>query len=67
MMPNYGGFRAMPFEDNKIDIDHLKKVELTRSDFRALVTVLDAISTGLILPLEAAVALDKLKEIVEPK
>lgn len=57
----------MPFEDNKINIRDLQKTDITVGDIRALITVLDATSTGLILPLEAVVALDKLREIVEPR
>jgi hypothetical protein len=51
----------MPFQDNTIDIADLQNITLSVGDLKALVTVLEAIATGLILPDEATQALERLR------
>jgi hypothetical protein len=57
----------MPFEDNKINIDDLQNVSISVGDLRALVTVLEAATSHLIIPDEAATALARLQRLAERK
>jgi hypothetical protein len=57
------GESEMPFE-NKIDITDLQNVALSLSDLRALVTVLEAATSHLILPSEATEALARLRKLI---
>jgi hypothetical protein len=51
-------------KDNSIDIEHLKRADLTVGDVKAIITVLEAVTTGLILPDEANAALERLKRSI---
>lgn len=54
----------MPFE-NKIDITDLQNVTLSLSDLRAIVTLLEAATSHLILPPEATEAFARLQKLIE--
>ena len=56
----------MPFED-KIDISDLQNVTLTVGDLKAIITVLEAATSHLILDNEATVALDRRRQLTDRK
>jgi hypothetical protein len=56
----------MPFE-NKIDITDLQNVTLSVSDLRAIVMLLEAATSHLIVPSEVTTALTRLQRLVERK
>ena len=56
----------MPFE-NKIDITDLQNISLTVSDLRAIVTLLEAATSHLILPSEATEALARLQKLIDSR
>jgi hypothetical protein len=55
----------MAYEDNSIDIDHLKTVTLNNGDLQDIVVVLDTVAAGLVLPQQTIDALDRLRKLVE--
>jgi hypothetical protein len=51
--------------DNSIDISDLQNVSLSVSDLRAIVTLLEAATSHLVLPSEATEALARLQKLID--
>jgi hypothetical protein len=57
----------MTYKDNHIDITELQATTLTVRDLRDIITCLEAVATGLILPDEASASLQRLIEKLHNK
>jgi hypothetical protein len=53
--------------ENSIDISDLQNVNISVGDLRALVTVLEAATSHLILPSEATEALARLRKLINSR
>jgi hypothetical protein len=53
--------------DNSIDISDLQNVTISVGDLRALVCVLEAATSHLIMPSEATTALEQLRKLIDRK
>ena len=57
----------MPFKDNEINISDLQNITLTVGDIKAIIIVLEAATSHLLLPDEATAALDRLRATAAQK
>jgi hypothetical protein len=48
--------------DNSIDIDHLRRIDLSVQDIRDIITVLETATAHLLVPDEVVAALDRLRK-----
>jgi hypothetical protein len=53
--------------NNQINTDHLKTADLSVQDLRDIITLLEAATAHLIVPLEVTAALTRLQRLVERK
>jgi hypothetical protein len=57
----------MAYKDTEIDIRDHMNADLTIGDLRAIVTVLEAATSHLLIPDEAATALDRLHKLIDSR